>query len=423
MSDLDVSRGGMAKLDRVDGALTVGNRARLESTSGKIMVTGSAYFEGDARINCDFECNSLKVGQSARHGGSLKVNGNLVVHNKLEVSRSLNVEKELRAEEIDVAGRIEADTLVCKRVKVGGVLTVKTRLESSELVDVGWKAEIPGTVKLHDLAVGGLADIGGGSISGTIEARMKFNSRLELEFGELRVFGKATLPANCKGRKISTFGKLLVDGNISCEEIQIEGVTEVQGNCESSRIEVNGKLEVSGSLSATDKIEIHGSTNIVDELRGASLQVAGKLATSKIIISGETNIMGVVETKQGLKAKSIVIGSGSRCEGPLVGEQRVEVGKSEMNVMAWGTKWAGQRITMRMIGRPTRVQDVYGTFVYLREFTTAARVFAQNVELEKGCLVDQILYSGEVKMPGDDKKCVYINHMPEKVEKLPSPPL
>ena len=387
------------------------------------MVMGGAYFEGDANIDCDFECNSLKVGQSARHGGTLRVKGSLFVHNKLEVSRSLEVRRELRAEEIDVSGKIEADSLICKMVKVGGILKVNTMIESSELVDVGWMMKIPGTVKLHDLTIGGLANIGGGSITGIIEARMKFDSKSELQFGELRIFGKATLPANCTGKKISAFGRLLVNGPINCDEIKVEGSTDVRGNCKSSSIEVHGKLDVLGSLLIIDKIEIHGNVNVRNEINGSNLQVTGNLEATKIVISGEANITGAVETKSGLKAQSIVIGSGSRCEGPLVGE-RVEIGKSGMNVMAWGTKWAGQNITMRLTGRPTRVENIYGTSVYLREFATARRIFSQNVELEKACSADHLTYSGEIKFPeGNNKNSVFINHQPEKVDKLPIPPL
>ena len=149
-------------------------------------------------------------------------------------------------------------------------------------------------------------------------------------------------------------------------------------------------------------------------------KLLGSSKLSKIIISSEALITGTVETKYGLKAKSIVIGSGSRCEGPLVGEQ-VEVGKSGMNVMAWGTKWAGQTITMKLTGRPTRVEDVYGGFC---EFETVCNgqedIFARR-RIGKSSSVDQVVYSGELKKPSGNS--VYMNHPPEKVEKLPTPPL
>ena len=48
-----------------------------------------------------------------------------------------------------------------------------------------------------------------------------------------------------------------------------------------------------------------------------------------------------------------------------------------------------QSINLKLTGRPTRVDDVYGTSVYLREFTTARKVFSQNVELENASSVDQ----------------------------------
>ena len=421
MPDVQVPPRGTVKLDRVEGELKVGKGARLESTGDKIIVNGGVNFDGDARVDCDFECDSLKVGQSARRGGTLRVKGSLIAHHNIEVSRALDVETELRAEEIDVGGTIKAGSIICKSMKVGGTLRVGTTLESSESVEVGWQVKILGKVKLHNLVVGGLAEIGGGLIDGKIEAKMKFDSRSELDFGELNIYGKATLRANSKGRKISTFGKLIVDGNISCEEMQVQGVTDVRGDCKSSSMEVNGKLDMAGSLSVTDKIAIYGSAEVANEVKGSNLEVAGKLGASQIIISGDTNITGTVYTKHGLKARSIVIGSGSNCEGPLIGEN-IEVGKSGVTIMDWGKHWAGQQITMRLIGRPTRVQDVYCSYVYLREFANARRIFSKDIELEKGCWVDQLTYTGELKMPEGEKR-VYINHTPERVERLPSPPL
>jgi len=421
MSDYQVPSGSTAKLDRVDGELRIGKKARLESPSGKIVVTGRVYFEGDADVNCDLECDSLETSRRLPpFFGPVRVNGNLVVHKNLNVTSSIDAKGEIRAEEIDGGGRIVAGSIICKNIRITGIIEVKNKLEVEESIDIGGKLIAPTTVKLRDLDVNGMADIGGGSISGHTKIKGKLDCKSRLEFGDIQVFGKASLSGNCSGSSASTFGALSVNGNFKCDEIRVDGKTDVRGNCESSKIEVNGKLDVSGSLSIADKMEIHGSTEVTNDIKGSNIQVAGKLKANSIIISDQALITGTVETKHGLKAKSIVIGSGSRCEGPLVGEQ-VEVGKSGMNVMAWGTKWVGQNINLKLTGRPTRVDDVYGTSVYLREFSTARKVFSQNVELEKASSVDQVVYSGEFKKPSGNS--VYMNHPPEKVNKLPPPPI
>ena len=96
--------------------------------------------------------------------------------------------------------------------------------------------------------------------------------------------------------------------------------------------------------------------------------------------------------------------------------------QSYMNIGSFQTDWMGQNISMRLIGKESKVQDVYATNVHLGAASRAERIFANNVELEKGCVADQITYTGELKLP-EGPKSTYINHPPEKVEKLPTPPL
>jgi len=48
-----------------------------------VTVTGCASFEGNADVDCDFECDSLRVDR-----GKLNVSGNLTVHNGLDVAHT-----------------------------------------------------------------------------------------------------------------------------------------------------------------------------------------------------------------------------------------------------------------------------------------------------------------------------------------------
>ncbi|MGD0644229.1 MAG: polymer-forming cytoskeletal protein [Candidatus Bathyarchaeia archaeon] len=223
MSDIHVGRGETAILDRVEGELKIGNHARIEASNGKnVIVTKGVYLEGRAYVNCDLECESLesktflskeislfsnreRIELKGRHVGRLEVNGNLNVHKQLNVSHSVNVKGSIEADEIDVGGKLDAGTVSCSRIRVGGRADIKGTFEASS-VEVGGKI-VAGQVKLGDLNVGGEAEVDGGSITGHIRVGGKFISKAPLEFGELLVYGRGFLPANCKGQRLSTFEK------------------------------------------------------------------------------------------------------------------------------------------------------------------------------------------------------------------------
>ncbi|MGH9918378.1 MAG: hypothetical protein ACRD6W_05860, partial [Nitrososphaerales archaeon] len=128
---------------------------------------------------------------------------------------------------------------------------------------------------------------------------------------------------------------------------------------------------------------------------------------------------GELETEKGLRAKSVVIRTGTRCRGALVGD-RVELGKSGLVVAHWGASWAGQSIMMRGIGRMTDAEDVYGADVVLGSHARCKRIFAETVELGDGCTVDQVTYTKELHRSGGRQ---FMTHPAEKVTELPTFPL
>jgi cytoskeletal protein CcmA (bactofilin family) len=412
MSDIHVRRGETATLDRVEGNLIVGSHARIEASNGKsVVVTGGTHvegvhFEGSAEVNCNFECDSLEC-----HRGQLKVNGNLTVHKRLRVGHSVQVTGLIKAEIIDVGGKIEAGAINCDQIRVGGHAEIKSTFEASS-VEVGGKI-VAGIVKLGDLNVGGEAEVGGGSITGHIRVGGKFLSKAPLEFGELLVYGRGFLPANCKGNKLSTFGKICVDGNMTCDQIQVSGSVEVLGDCHAERIEVGGKFEVAGSLFISDRLEGFGATEIAGNFEGTNLRVGGKFQANKIMVKEEADVSGKVETKQGLKAKQVIVRSGTQIDGPIIGE-RVEIGKSpDLSYGAWGPTWLTKWATMG-----GKAQDIYAQEVMIGAMCKVARIFADTVRLEQGCAVEQVTYTKELKADFG----VAIHKPPQKVLNLPSPP-
>ncbi len=415
MSDVRVERGSTAKLDRIDGGLKVGSNARITAAGGRqVTVGGGAYFEGNAEIDCDFECDSLTVDR-----GRLTVRGDLTVHKALDVAHTIEAEGAIRAQDIDVGGRLMARSISCLgSVRVGGLVHVNETLEAMS-VQVGGKVAVTGAVKVADLGVGGRADVGGGSITGHAQVGGLFASTAPLDFGELRVYGKCTLPPDCKGQKISTFGRLSVEGRITCEIVDVGGAADVHGDLGAGEILVNGKLHVSGSLSAKGRLETNGSCEVEGEFSGADLRVGGRFRARKALISGQADIAGEVETDQGLRAKSVTIQSGTRCKGVLVGE-RVEVGKSQLVFANRGSRLVGQSIVMRGIGRMTAAEDIYGAEVSLGSNSRCGKIFANRVELGDGCVVDRVTYTDELRRSGGR---AFLTRPSEKVSKLPPFPL
>lgn len=413
-----VNRGETKKLRRVDGDLKVGKNATIEALEGNsVVVTGDAYFDGAAELNCDFQCDSLRVGG----GGVLKVRGNLTVLKKLDVVHSIEADGFVKAEDIDVGGKIYAKSIECKNMRSGGVVEAIESL-IAENVNVGGKVLARRNVQITNLDVGGRADVGGGSITGNIRVGGRFEGRSKLEFGDLQVFGHTTFGDSCKGRRMSTFGKVSAASDLECEEIDIEGVTEIHGNCIAKKVEVNGKLDVHGSLISSESVEIYGTADVQRELKSASLRIGGKFRGCRISraeISGDIDLAGAVETLKGLQGNFVVIRSGSRVSGPIVGNL-VEVGKSGLVVANWNKKWAGQIAAIHMIGKMTRVEDVYGKEVHLGASSQSGKVYADVVEVSVGTMADEILYTTELRGPVEKS---YFQHPPRKVSEVPVPPI
>lgn len=202
---------------------------------------------------------------------------------QLSVSHSVYAKSLIKAEDIDVGGKIQADSIYCTRIRVGGRADIQNAFEASS-VDVGGKVLALGPVKLGDLHVGSEAEVGGGTITGNIRVGGKFNSKSKLDFGELLVYGRGFLPAGCKGRRVSTFGKLYVDGDIICNYIEVGGFIEINGDCHAEHVETGGKLEVAGSLFVSDKVEGYGVTEIAGNFEGAHFRVSGRFIANKILL-------------------------------------------------------------------------------------------------------------------------------------------
>jgi cytoskeletal protein CcmA (bactofilin family) len=416
MSENEVPRDAAVKLGHVEGDLKVGQRARIEAKSGNLVsVSGDASFKGAAEILCDFECDSLQVSS----GGALRVSGNLIVRKLLDVNHSVEVDGEIRAEDIDVGGRIKAKSLSCTRMRVGGKIDIEKAFVVVESLSVGGKVSAPGTVSIKDFDVGGQAEIGGGKITGKITVGGKFESGSKLEFGDLKVYGTTKLSGGSRGTRISTNGHFSVSGDFESDEVNVLGKTNVQGTMKAKKCRVNGILEVEGALLVEELLEISGRAKVEHELTGTSIHVGGKLEADKIVVSNNIEIAGYTEAHQGLKAKIVKVGGGSRVEGTIVADQ-VDVGGSYGVLLDYEKRWMGQVAAMRLVGKMTRVDDVYAEEVHIGKVASCGRIFAGVVEVEPGCSVREINYTGELR--GDVAK-IHFEMPPLRVQDLPVPPL
>jgi cytoskeletal protein CcmA (bactofilin family) len=409
MPDVHVPRGSTERLGRVEGRLEVASGATIRSAEGNlVVVTGEALFRGSASVDCDLECGSLTV----EHGGKLAVSGNLTVNTRLDVSNAIEVGGSMKAEYVDVGGRVNARSVSCKRMRVGGTVEVSESLEA-DLVEVGRKIEAQGRLNVKELRVGGKAKVGGGEITGLINVGGKFESSSSLDFGELQVYGMSSLAGGSKGKKITASGKLEASGDLECDQIEIAGMAAVSGDCKTVRAYVKGKLEVEGSFTASELLDVYGATEVDGTFSGESLKVKGKFSAEKALVTNDAEIYGDLKTREGLRAKSVLIGTGTRCAGPIVAET-VEVGESGPSVA--GFLW-GQRL--RIQAATSRVEDVHASKVVIGAGSRAGRIFGETIDLKSGCDVGEVTYTGELRVADHVK----IAHPVKKVDKLKEPPL
>ena len=414
MTDFTVKDGATARLGKIEGDLKVGRRATiLAESGGKVTVSGGAFFEGPVTIACDFECGKMRVeGRGFGPSGNVEVRGNLTVHGDLEMDASAEVRGTITAERVDVGGHLESMGIASKGVRVGGHLKTKGSLKAED-VDVGGHMSVAEKVDITNLRVGGHAEIGGGTVRGDIKVRGHLKTAGQLNYGVIQVYGNLTLPAGSRGERLNTLGKVEFKGDAFCKVIEVNGTAKADGDCGADSMKVNGKLSAEGALKVSDKLEVFGSAETKKDVECGTLVVGGRLVADKISSTGKADVGGQVWTTRGLKAKELAVGSGSRVNGPIVGDA-VEVGKG----LESGGFWA-QVSSWHSVGRLTRVDDVHGKDVRIDRYTQAKRIFAETVRMQSGSMADEVNYTKEA----DISEGVHLENPPKKVDRLPDPPL
>jgi cytoskeletal protein CcmA (bactofilin family) len=180
---------------------------------------------------------------------------------------------------------------------------------------------------------------------------------------------------------------------------------------------ISGQLRLQGTLESAESIIIYGSADVSQVIKSLCLKIGGRFRALRAEIGGEIDLTGEAETAQGLLGNTVIIATGSKCRGPIVGD-RVEVGKSGAVLADRRTSWAGQSIKLRVIGKETRVEDVYGKLVHLGASSRSNNVYSEILEFEQGAVANQVQYTGEIRGP---IQTGYFQRTPRKVTKLPIP--
>jgi len=313
----------------------------------------------------------LKVGNNAKIETSSSDEGRLVVVSQgayFEGSAEVNCSFECETLKVGYRGR--------QPLRVGGDLKVHKKLEIGESIEV----------------------------LGTIEAE------------EIEVMGKIRA-RSIKCEIFNTLGNTSVVGNLDCDVMEIGKVTKIQGNCVAKTVGVNGQLLLRGTLESAEYVVIYGSADVSQVIKSRSLKIGGKFRALRAEIDGEIDLAGEAQTAQGLLGNTVIIATGSKCRGPIVGD-RVEVGKSGAVLADRRDSWAGQSLKLRIIGKGTRVEDVYGKLVRLGASSQSNNVYSEIVEFEQGAIANQVQYTGEIRGP---IQTGHFQRTPRKVTKLPIP--
>jgi len=327
---------------------------------------------------------SVKGGSTVRLGhveGELKVGNNAKIETSSDEKLVVVSQGAYFEGSAEVNCSFECETLKVgyrglQPLRIGGNLIVHKKLEIGESIEV----------------------------LGTIEAE------------EIEVMGKIRA-RSIKCEIFNTLGNTSVVGNLDCDVMEIGKVTKIQGNCVAKTVGVNGQLLLRGTLESAEYVVIYGSADVSQVIKSRSLKIGGKFRALRAEIDGEIDLAGEAQTAQGLLGNTVIIATGSKCRGPIVGD-RVEVGKSGAVLADRRDSWAGQSLKLRIIGKGTRVEDVYGKLVRLGASSQSNNVYSEIVEFEQGAIANQVQYTGEIRGP---IQTGHFQRTPRKVTKLPIP--
>lgn len=373
----------------VDGDLNAENSIKIKR--GRLEVRGNLTtkkMEVDRRVEVSEDMSI----DSARVGGSLNVRGNSKA-TRVDVGGSFRADSDAEVDEIDVGGSVSVGGATkSDSIDVGGTFRGEGPVEAKK-IDVGGSVKIESEASVEDIDVGGSVKLSGGTARGRIRVGGTLKSSKPLEFGHIRVGGSVTI-AGGKGEDIDVGGTFRSEGDLTFETIDVGGTVRIEGNAYGKSVEVGGTVRVMDDLELSEELKVGGTADIGGKLTARSVRVGGKVEAEKIEAVEEIKT-NTLRTRSGAMARRIELGRRGEAEGPLIARTVI-------------------------VRDRCRVEDIHAEAVTLRRDSRARNIYAARIDIESGCRI-----SGEVKYTEslNVERDVSLVSEPEKVEKLPEPPL
>ena len=355
-------------------------KVRGNLTTKKMEVDRSVEVSGDMAVDL------------ARVGGSIKVRGNSKA-SRVDVGGSFKTESDAEVDEIDVGGSVGVGGATKSvSIDVGGTFRGEGPVEA-ENIDVGGSVKIESEASVEDIDVGGSVRLSGGAVRGKIRVGGTLRSSEPLEFSHIRVGGSVTI-AGGKGGDIDVGGTFRSEGDLTFETIDVGGTVRIEGSASGRSIEVGGTVRVRDDLELSEELKVGGTADVGGKLTARAVRVGGKVVAEKVEAVEEIKT-NTLRTRAGAMAQRIELGRRGEAEGPLIARTVI-------------------------IKERCRVEDIHAETVTLRRDSRARNVYAARIDIESGCRI-----SGEVKYTEslNAERDVSFASEPEKVEKLPEPPL
>lgn len=368
--DLRVGDGETVDVDLVEGDLIAGSDSMIKPKSeDRILVKGSVNFKGGCHVISTLEASRIE-GE-----GRVHIVGNLIVSGSLEMGDGLIIEGQLKAEYVAVKWLKVKESLQCNRVEIGGSLEVEGDL-TAEHIGSGGSVSVQGNLKAKSLEVGGSLDL-----RGSVELE-----KLSVGRSNAKVGGGTILDIEAGGTFEST-------GQLRFEKMAVGGsMVRIKGVAKGKSISVGGDLEVDDDLTIDENLEA-SAVKVKNELKARTIIVRASLG-AKVCFSDHVEAGASVETEKGVRSKVFLVGSGS-VVGPIVADF-VDIGKD------------------------VEVEDIYADRLDMDPGSSANSIYAREAKLGSGCRVTgELLYTGRLKL-GESVK---LQSQPNKVNKLPQPPL
>ncbi|AJA49662.1 hypothetical protein CPAST_c36060 [Clostridium pasteurianum DSM 525 = ATCC 6013] len=248
----------------------------------------------------------------------------------------------------------------------------------------------------QDLKISGAGSAGGG-IYDEVKISGSGNINGDLECNTLKCSGSADIEGNVAAKNIKFSGSAKIRGNIKAETMDVSGSVKVNGNMDTDEIKVSGGSQIIGDVK-TKKIKISGTSSIDGNLHGEEIDISGSINIKKdceseiFKASGSMNIEGL------LNAGEINIALHGRCRAKEIGGENISV-----RLSAFGDSIVAKFLkSMFSYRRELITEAIEGDNIYL-EGTTAKIVRGNNVAIGKGCYIEIVEYSGEIKIVDDGK--------------------